>query len=103
MNPVAGAKKIAPPDPLQTDEEYAMLLWIDPLQFICDHDWPLSGNPHYPAGPPFFFWPIVGRKNRHFVTGRHQRTGNASQICFGAAAGRKTAPYESNIQLLGSL
>jgi len=37
------------------------------------------------------------------VTGRHQRTGNASQICFGSAAGRKTAPDESNVQFLGSL
>src|SRR5213592_866918 len=103
MNPIARAKKIAAPDPLQTDEEIAIFSRIDPFQFICKSDWPLSGNPHYPAGPPFFFRPIVGRKKRHFVTGRHQRTGNASQICFGAAAGRKTAPYESNIQLLGSL
>src|SRR5437870_7331869 len=103
MNPIARAKKIAAPDPLQTDEEIAIFSRIDPFQFICESDWPLSGNPHYPAGAPFFFRPIVGRKKRRFVTGRHQRTGNASQICFGSAAGRKTAPDESNVQFLGSL
>src|SRR5439155_116637 len=103
MNPIARAKKIAAPDPLQTDEEIAIFSRIDPFQFICKSDWPLSGNPHYSAGPPFFFRPIVGRKKRRFVTGRHQRTGNASQICFGSAAGRKTAPDESNVQFLGSL
>src|SRR5205809_7827320 len=103
MSPIARAKKIAAPDPLQTDEEIAIFSRIDPFQFICKSDWPLSGNPHYPAGAPFFFRPIVGRKKRRFVTGRHQRTGNASQICFGSAAGRKTAPDESNVQFLGSL
>src|SRR5438046_9648078 len=103
MNPIARAKKIAAPDPLQTDEEIAIFSRIDPFQFICESDWPLSGNPHYPAGAPFFFRPIVGLKKRRFVTGRHQRTGNASQICFGSAAGRKTAPDESNVQFLGSL
>src|SRR5213082_2258281 len=103
MNPIARAKKIAAPDPIQTDEEIAIFSRIDPFQFICESDWPLSGNPHYPAGAPFFFRPIVGRKKRRFVTGRHQRTGNASQICFGSAAGRKTAPDESNVQFLGSL
>jgi hypothetical protein len=78
MNPVARAKKIAAPDPLQTDEEIAIFSRIDPFQFICESDWPLSGDPHYPAGAPFFFRPIVGRKERCFMTSRDQRAGEPS-------------------------
>ena len=41
MNPVAGAKKIAAPDPLQTHKEIAIFSRIDPSQFIRESDWPL--------------------------------------------------------------
>src|SRR5947208_2574779 len=47
--------------------------------------------------------PLLGGQKRGCVTGCRQRTGNASQIFFGSAAGRKTAPDESNVQFLGSL
>ena len=54
MNPVAGAKKIAAPDPLQTDKEITIFSRIDPFQFIRESDWPLFTNANYPAGRPFF-------------------------------------------------
>src|SRR5437660_7557865 len=103
MNPVARAKKIAAPDPLQTDEEFAIFSRIDPFQLICERDWLLFTNANYPAGCPFFLRPIFSSKKGCFVTGRRQRAGDASQICFRAAAGRKTAPNKSNVQFLGSL
>src|SRR5438105_3484788 len=103
MNPVARAKKIAAPDPLQTDEEIAIFPRIHPFQFI-----PKSGcrpftDSNYPAGCPFFLWPIFSSEKGCLVTGRRHRAGQTSQICFRAAAGRKTAPNKSDVQFLGSL
>src|SRR5205823_13766769 len=103
MNPVARAEKIAAPNTLQTDKEIAIPSRIDSFQFICESDWLLFVNADYPAECPFFLRPIFSSKKRCFVTGRHQRTGDTSQICFRAAAGRKTAPNKSDVQLLGSL
>src|SRR5437868_11754684 len=103
MNPVARAKKIAAPDPLQTDEEIAIFSWIDPFQLICESDWLLFLNSNYPTGCPFFLRPIFSSKKGCFVTGRRQRAGDASQICLRAAAGRESAPNKSKLQLLGSL
>jgi hypothetical protein len=97
MNPVAGAKKIAAPDPLQTDKEIAIFSRIDPFQFIRESDWPLFLNSNYPAGCPFFLRPILSSKKGCLVTGGRQRASDASQICFRAAAGRKTAPNKSNV------
>ena len=62
MNPVAGAKKIAAPDPLQTDKEIAIFSRIDPFQFIRESDWPLFTNSNYPARWPFFLRPIFSSK-----------------------------------------
>jgi glycosyltransferase involved in cell wall biosynthesis len=103
MNPVAGAKKIAAPDPLQTDKEIAIFSRIDPFQFIRESDWPHFPNANYPTGCPFFLRPILSSKKGCLVTGGRQRASDASQICFRAAAGRKTAPNKSNVQFLGSL
>jgi len=103
MNPVTRAKKIAAPDPFQTDEEIAIFSRIDPFQFICESDWPLFPNANYPAGGPFFVRPIFSSKKGCLVTGRRQRASDASQIGFRTAAGRKAAPNKSNVQFLGSL
>jgi hypothetical protein len=97
MNPVAGAKKIAAPDPLQTDKEIAIFSRIDPFQFIRESDWPHFPNANYPTGCPFFLRPILSSKKGCLVTGGRQRASDASQICFRAAAGRKTAPNKSNV------
>src|SRR5207244_10977323 len=101
--PVARAKKIAAPDPFEADEEIAIFSRIDSFQSICERDWLLFTNANYPAGCPFFLRPIFSSKKRCFVTGRHQRAGDASQICFRTAAGRETAPNKSDVQFLGSL
>src|SRR5438094_313948 len=103
MNPVARAEKIAAPNTLQTDKEIAIPSRIDSFQFICKSDWLLFVNADYPAGCPFFLRPIFSSKKGCFVTSRHQCTGDTSQICFRAAAGRKTAPNKSDVQFLGSL
>src|SRR5438309_682111 len=103
MNPIARAKKIAAPDPFQTDEEIAIFSGIDLFQFIGESDWALSHKADYPARCPFLLRPIFGSKKGCLVTGGRQRAGDASQICFRAAAGRKTAPNKSNVQFLGSL
>src|SRR5438874_5088383 len=103
MNPIAGAKKIAAPDPLQTDKEIAIFSRIDPFQFIRESDWPLFLNSNYPTGCPFLLRPIFSSKKGCLVTSGRQRASDASQICFRAAAGRKTAPNKSNVQFLGSL
>src|ERR1700731_1012630 len=98
MNPVARAKKIAAPDPLQADEEIAIFSGIDPFQLIGKSDWPLFPNANDPAGCPFFLRPIFSSEKGCLVTGPRQRASDASQICFRAAAGRKTAPNKSNVQ-----
>src|SRR5438874_7619295 len=103
MNPVARAKKIAAPDPLQTDEEITIFSRIHPFQFIRKSDWRLFTDSNYPAGCPFFLWPIFSSEKGCLVTGRRHRASDASQICLCAAGGRKTAPNKSNIQFLGSL
>src|SRR5207237_9603825 len=100
MNPVPGAKKIAAPDPLQTDKEIAILSRIDPFQFIRKSDWALFLNSNYPAGCPFFLRPIFSSKKGGLVTGGRQRGSYASPICFRAAAWRQTAPRKSNRQCL---
>ena len=97
MNAVTCAKKIATPDPLQTDEKIAMLPRITPFQLICKGDWLLLANADYPAECPIFLGPSLRCKKCRFVTGRHQRAGDASQICFRAAARRKTTPDKSNV------
>src|SRR5437762_10778949 len=101
MNPVAGAKKIAAPDPLQTDKEIAIFSRIDPFQFIRESDWPLFLNSNYAAGCPFFLRPIFSSKKGCLVTGGRQRASDASQICFSAAAGRKTAQNKYNVSFIG--
>src|SRR5258708_24506763 len=100
MNPVAGAKKIAAPNPLQTDKEIAIFSRIDPFQFIRESDWPLSLNSNYPAGCPFLLRPIFSSKKGCLVTGGRQRASDASHICFRAAAGRNTPPNKSNVYFL---
>src|SRR5205814_9442855 len=103
MNPIARAKKIAAPDPLQTDEEIAIFSRIDPFQFICKSDWPLSGNPHYPAGPPFFFRSTLGPQPRSFVTRPPPPPRTPSDLSPGFAAATTTAQEESNVQFVGSI
>ena len=103
MNPVAGAKKIAAPDPLQTDQEIAIFSRIDPFQFIRESDWPLFRECELSGRMSILLRPIFSSKKGCLVTGGRQRASDASQICFRAAAGRKTAPNKSNVQFLGSL
>src|SRR5438045_7362616 len=76
---------------------------ISPFQLIGKGDWLLFADADYPAKCPIFLGPSLGCKKCRFVTGRNQRTGQPSQICFRAAAGRKTTPNKSDVQFLGSL
>src|SRR4029077_17518273 len=96
MNPIAGAQKIAAPDPLQTDKEIAIFSRIDPFQFIRQSECPRFLNSNYPAGCPFFLRPIFSSKKGCLVTGGRQRAGDAPQISFRTASVRTTSPNKSH-------
>src|SRR5258708_21570789 len=100
MNPIAGAKKIAAPDPLQTDKEIAIFARIDPFQFIRESDWPLFLNSNYAAGCPFFLRPIFSSKKGCLVTAARHRAPTPPQISSPAALGQNPRPTHPKLKFL---
>src|SRR4029453_577609 len=98
MYSIPGPINIAAPDTLKTEQDIAMNLGADLLQFIGKPNRRFVGQARDRSGRPLDLGPVIRRYKLHFMSGFDHATREAFQVRLRATSPRITAPDKDNAE-----